>query len=132
MSYTNYDIDIRYKHRVELVGWPSHVPFTSPSHITTGVALRAVREALKSGLCHWVALTKDAREKLVKQVEAGEIAKKARATRADKGVKRAPRGKENIPPPNGGAQSIRSARRKVAVRSIPPSAPFISDEQDEM
>jgi hypothetical protein len=127
MSYSNYDIDIRYKYQVELTGWPLHIPFSSPSQLTTSTALRAVRDALKTGICRWMPLSKESKEALVKRVESGEIAKKPRAARADKGVKRGPRarGKENIPP------STKTAARARAVRSVPPSAPMVPENSDE-
>ena len=122
MSYSNYDIEIRNKYHVELTGWPNNVPFTSPSNITTSAPLRAARDALKSGVCRWTSLSHESREALAKRVDSGEITKKPRAPRADKGVKRGPRvGKENIPP-----KSTKKARNAVS-RAVPPSAQFIDD-----
>lgn len=115
MSYTNYNLDIRHQYHVELSGWPDNVPFTSPSHITTSSALQAVRDALKSGICCWMTLSCETREALAKGIQSGNVTKKPRAPRADKGVKCGPRakpiGKENIPP--------KKAQNAVA-RSLPP------------
>ena len=101
MAYANYDLDIQHRYQIELIGWPSHITFQSPSKITTSAALRAVRDALKSGLCRWAPLSHESREELAKRVDSGQVAKKHRAPRADKGSKRGPRsgiGKESIPP----------------------------------
>jgi hypothetical protein len=122
MSYTNYDIDIRHRYQIELTGWPAHIPITSPSHITTSAALHAVRDALKSGLCRWTPLSRESREALTKRVESGEVTKKPRAQRADKGTKRGPRvpsGKENVPPKKSG---------NTVSRFLPPSAQFVHDD----
>ena len=122
MSYINYDVDIRHRHQVELSGWPNHVPFTSPSHITTGAALRAVQDALKSGICRWVPLSRESKELLAQCIESGDVLKKSRAPRADKGTKRGPRrttGKENRPP---------NKARSDIIRSLPPHSAEVVDD----
>ena len=66
----------------------SDVSFASPSHIGNGTALRAVHDALRSGICHWVTLSRESREELMAKVSSGKVGKKVRATCADKGAKR--------------------------------------------
>ena len=67
-------------------------------------------------------MSAESREELAKRVESGDVGKKPRAPRADKGKRRGPRlgvGKENKPP------------RKTVTRSIPPrSAEFVEDDDD--
>ena len=103
------------------------MPFTSPSHITTGAALHAVCDTLKSGICSWIPLTCESRETLVQCVESGDIAKKPHAQWANKGTKYGPQkpwsGKENIPP---------TKAHNALVRSIPPcSAEFVDKNGDD-
>ena len=87
MSYMNYDVDIRHKLNVELVGWPESINFTSPSHISNRSALHAVHDALRSGVCHWVTLSRELQEELRAKISSGKVRKKAHATHADKGTK---------------------------------------------
>ena len=122
MLYINYDVDICHRHQVELSGWPNHVPFTSSSHITTGTALQAVQDALKSGICHWVPLSWESKELLTQHIELGDVLKKSHAPRADKGMKCGPHrtiGKENRPPHK--AQSD-------IIRSLPPHSAEVIDD----
>ncbi|KAH7917661.1 hypothetical protein BV22DRAFT_976618, partial [Leucogyrophana mollusca] len=92
MNYDNYEITIMKNLGIKLVGWPADVRFMSPSKICTVMEIRALRDALKDGSCHWVTMTPSEIEEHKKSIEtrrtAGEKVGKPRAPRGDKGKKR--------------------------------------------
>ncbi|KAG6876454.1 hypothetical protein C0992_012915 [Termitomyces sp. T32_za158] len=57
MNYQNYNTVIVEKHHVHLIGWPSRIPFGSPSNISTVDDIRLLHLALTGGDCKWAFLT---------------------------------------------------------------------------
>lgn len=94
MNYDNYERAAVLRFSVKLVGWPLDV-ITSPHKITNVSTLTALRTALRSGLCHWVHLSKAEVKKYEKDLEerkaAGEVIGKKRKDRSDRDVVRGPR-----------------------------------------
>ncbi|KAF8802192.1 hypothetical protein BYT27DRAFT_7112961 [Phlegmacium glaucopus] len=43
MNYKNYEVAIKFKHHVELVGWPTNIPFANPSNIRVVGFLKTLR-----------------------------------------------------------------------------------------
>ncbi|CAK5263329.1 unnamed protein product [Mycena citricolor] len=92
MSYKNYDVDIRARFHISLSGWPSDIPFATPSTIGQTIDLRRIWESIESGHMRWACMSKDEIEDL--NQELGERRKsgplKHRATRSDKNKKHKP------------------------------------------
>ncbi|KAJ7728832.1 hypothetical protein DFH07DRAFT_782120 [Mycena maculata] len=88
MEYVNYRADIVHKLGVELAGWPSKITFASPIKLSADQA-REIRDGLKSGAIHWVALTPSQREEVAKEISEGPVRK--RKSRNDQGKLRGPR-----------------------------------------
>ncbi|KAH7904823.1 hypothetical protein BJ138DRAFT_978571, partial [Hygrophoropsis aurantiaca] len=92
MNYLNYDVGIVEAHKVKLVGWPDGVPFMTPSNIGTVGEVRKLRDALKSGTCHWKNLTQRESdlhtEELQRRRKAGEAVGGTRKARSDAGTLR--------------------------------------------
>ena len=96
----NYDKVIVLGLGVKLVGWPRAVGFAKPSSIGSVVDARTLRDALKSGECHWIKLTTrqidDHRRELENREAEGETIGKPRKRRSDAGKKRKGRSSDNI------------------------------------
>ena len=91
MSYEQYDHEIVLRYGVQVVGWPSSIPFTSPSKIFSVTDLITLRDAWRAKTCRWVRLSPIELTKFKKEVEAKEAAaggKKLRKKRSDAGKKR--------------------------------------------
>ncbi|KAJ7724934.1 hypothetical protein DFH07DRAFT_971051 [Mycena maculata] len=88
MEYVNYRSDIVHKLGVELAGWPSKITFASPIKLSADQA-REIRDGLRSGAIHWVALTPSQREEVAKEINEGPVRK--RKPRNDQGRPRGPR-----------------------------------------
>jgi hypothetical protein len=57
MNYINYETAIVERFKVKLVGWTYH-QIVSPSEIGTVDEIRTLRDALKTGACKWIRLSK--------------------------------------------------------------------------
>ncbi|KAH7904945.1 hypothetical protein BJ138DRAFT_1234068 [Hygrophoropsis aurantiaca] len=133
MNYENYEKNIMQKYRVQLIGWPTDIPFVSPSKINTITEARKLRDALKDGTCHWAPMSAKEVEAHTKSIETrlaeGVKVGKPRAPRADKGRargKRAGRGKENSQPSKR-AKAISSQPK----RNAPTSAATVEDSEED-
>ncbi|KAH7908464.1 hypothetical protein BJ138DRAFT_1012744 [Hygrophoropsis aurantiaca] len=139
MNYLNYEYGIVESHGVRLLGWPSDVPFTSPSNIGTVREARKLRDDLKSGACHWRKLTQrelnEFSEELKKRRNAGETIGVACQKRSDAGTARGPKRKASSSGTN--KESGRSSKKKrvggSSRQALPKSAETIesSDDEDE-
>ncbi|KAJ6589802.1 hypothetical protein B0H10DRAFT_1961237 [Mycena sp. CBHHK59/15] len=94
MEYVNYDIVIREGKGVELAGWPADVPMTRPATMNVETA-RRIRDQLRTGEIHWVAMTKTQHNELIAEHNAqreamGAGALRKRALHSDIGTKRGP------------------------------------------
>ncbi|KAJ3560899.1 hypothetical protein NP233_g10537 [Leucocoprinus birnbaumii] len=91
MNYNNYDTGIVAKYGIHLVGWPAHVPFTSPSNLSAD-HLRDLRAALLSKRCIWQVMSTDEFETHEQRLQAmraeGQTVGVPRKTRSDKNKKR--------------------------------------------
>jgi hypothetical protein len=92
MNYVNYKTSIVQKYHVQLLGWPSDIPFINPHQLTTIAAARTLLNALTVSTCKWVAMSKRQRQEhsatLAADVEGGQAVGKKRKVRSDKGKKR--------------------------------------------
>jgi hypothetical protein len=147
MSYLKYEHDIITKYKVELLGWPITIKFTSPSEIGTIDEIRRLRQAFKD--CKWVVQTRRQQqahlEMLAARAVAGEPVVKKRKQRLDKGKTRKKKtaggilgrlelgessGEEHTQPP----KKKRKIANATAARKLPPAAkswPFIHDTSDD-
>jgi|ERR1700736_628596 len=100
MNYVNYDKVIVLGLGVKLVGWPKTVNFVKPSSIGSVFDARTLRDALKTGECHWIKLTtrqiEDHRTQIEGREAEGETVGRPRKKRSDAGKKRKPRTSDNI------------------------------------
>ncbi|KIY42817.1 hypothetical protein FISHEDRAFT_79116 [Fistulina hepatica ATCC 64428] len=83
MKYVDYECGIVQRYGVVLEGWPVE-PFQQPSRMGNAIGqLECVRDALKTGKCYF--------RKIDKKVANGEVVKRMRKTRSDKGIAKGPR-----------------------------------------
>jgi len=136
MNYMNYDKMIVLGLGVKLVGWPRAVGFAKPSSIGSVVDARTLRDALKSGECHWIKLTTrqidDHRRELENREAEGETIGKPRKRRSDAGKKRKGRSSDNIenePPTKKTRRATKSA--KMAKRPIHAASDDNEDNESE-
>ncbi|KAG1848951.1 hypothetical protein DFJ58DRAFT_662709, partial [Suillus subalutaceus] len=99
INYANFSTAIKEKLGIDLRGWPDGIPFQSPTSINNHTALLKLRNALKDGSCHWFRMSPQQREEhstlLAACRKRGETVRKPRKKRADAGVPRKRKGKEN-------------------------------------
>ena len=92
MNYINYKTSIVQKYHVQLVGWPSDIPFANPHQLTTIAAAKSLQSALAVSTCKWVVLSKRQKkehaEALAASAEGGQVVGRKRKVRSDKGRKR--------------------------------------------
>ncbi|KAJ3569104.1 hypothetical protein NP233_g5274 [Leucocoprinus birnbaumii] len=88
MQYVRYDREIRAKYEVEIEGWPSNIPFTSPFNISTMFEIQLLHNTLRSGNCYWIAMEDDAIEALNNKLKTVPVKNCAR--RSDFGTTRSP------------------------------------------
>ncbi|KAJ7019159.1 hypothetical protein C8F04DRAFT_1324250 [Mycena alexandri] len=94
MEYLNYDVTIREGRGVELAGWP--VDIKMADHVNWNAeTLRRIRDALRTGAIHWVAMPKAQHDELIAMHNArrealGAGSLRSRKPRADKGLPRGP------------------------------------------
>ncbi|KAJ7475286.1 hypothetical protein B0H11DRAFT_1918251 [Mycena galericulata] len=122
MNYDNYIKALVEGKNLGLLGWPKGVEFKWMSKQSAIGPLRTLRDALKSGDCHWKVLTAGEKSCLVAQfkemVERGEATEKVQKTKA--------------PSKQGGTRekSKRAAAAKQAAQDEP-SKEESSDEEEE-
>ncbi|KAH7909350.1 hypothetical protein BJ138DRAFT_1102770 [Hygrophoropsis aurantiaca] len=142
MNYLNYENGIVESHSVQLLGWPSDVPFTNPSNIGTVHEMRKLRDNLRSGECHWKKLTQRElnmfSEELKKRRDAGESIGVARQKRSDAGISRGSKRKSSGSGATRNKENECSSRKKRvrnhSKQAVPKSAATIessSEEEDE-
>ena len=141
MHYVNYEDAIVQCHSVKLVGW-TYSKFINPADINNVTDIRALRDALRSGACHWIHLSAQELQHHAAEIEArrqqGEVIGKKRKERSDKGVKRKCRSttNENDPDSEGiGAQLAKkrkSGKNHASVaKHMPPKSRAIIEDDDE-
>ncbi|KIO02919.1 hypothetical protein M404DRAFT_956122 [Pisolithus tinctorius Marx 270] len=57
INFVNFEVAIKEKYGIELLGWPESVPFQSPHATTNAEHLRTLCDALKAGTCHWAYMS---------------------------------------------------------------------------
>ncbi|KAF8816259.1 hypothetical protein BYT27DRAFT_7067379, partial [Phlegmacium glaucopus] len=96
MNYQNYDAQIILRLGVKLVGWTYH-NLVSPYKIHTIDDLQTLHDALVCGACFWMRLSRGemTRHKadMEKREAMGEVVRKKRKERSDKGVPKGPKKK---------------------------------------
>jgi hypothetical protein len=81
---------------VEMAGWPSNIEIKPPSKLCADDA-RRIRDLMKTGAIHWVALTPSQCAEVAQEIEAEHAAGtlKKRKQRSDKDHPRGPRTKKS-------------------------------------
>lgn len=97
MNYQNYDTQIVERLGVKLVGW-TYDKMVSPYEIYTIDDICLLHNALVCGSCFWMRLSKrqihQHTEDMERREAAGEVVKKKRKERSDKGTAKGPRRKQ--------------------------------------
>ncbi|KAG1786002.1 hypothetical protein EV424DRAFT_1306164, partial [Suillus variegatus] len=93
MHWTHYWRNIVQRYLVVIEGWPENVPFVNLSTVSSALPnLEMLLDKWETGEIHWKHLDEDEYEKLRQErhekVSSGEVIKKHRQTRSDKGKKR--------------------------------------------
>lgn len=92
MNYVNYKTSIVQKYHVQLVGWPSDIPFANPHQLTTIATAKSLQSALAVSTCKWVVLSKRQQKEhadaLEASAEGGQVVGRKRKIRSDKGKRR--------------------------------------------
>ncbi|KII92206.1 hypothetical protein PLICRDRAFT_27424 [Plicaturopsis crispa FD-325 SS-3] len=147
MCYRNYEKDIVEKYSVRIIGWPKDVKFVSPSAIGAVGDIRKLRDAWKSGACHWEKMTKGQLASHLADLEErrdrGEtVEKPPRKQRSDKGTKRKSTSASALGPedteaePQGSAKrarktnggTARASKGKGRVQKAPKSAAIVDSD----
>ncbi|KAI5989255.1 hypothetical protein EDD15DRAFT_2171530 [Pisolithus albus] len=91
INFINFEVAIKARYGIDILGWPEGVPFQSPCAITNAEHLRILRDALKAGMCHWAYMSRQRLEQFQDQLKerrsAGELIGKPRKRRSDVGRK---------------------------------------------
>ena len=91
INFANFEVAIKEKYGIDLVGWPEGVPFQSPTAITSVEHLWTLRDALKEGVCCWAYMTRQQciqyQDQLAQRRNAGEVVGKAWKRCSDVGRK---------------------------------------------
>ena len=139
MHYVNYEDAIVQRHGVKLVGW-TYSRFINPADINGVADIWTLRDALRSGACHWIRLSNQELQDRKADVEArrerGEVVAKKRKERSDKGMKRKRHTTTDENDPDGGGNGAELAKKrrtaKTLAQRIPPkSRAIIEDDEDE-
>ncbi|KAI6022454.1 hypothetical protein BKA83DRAFT_100747 [Pisolithus microcarpus] len=92
INFINFEVAIKARYGIDLLGWPEGVPFQSPRAITNAEHLRTLRDALKAGTCRWAYMSRQQcvqyQDQLKERRSAGELVGKPRKKRSDAGRKR--------------------------------------------
>ncbi|KAI5992956.1 hypothetical protein EDD15DRAFT_2167641 [Pisolithus albus] len=92
INFVNFEVAIKARYGIDLLGWPEGVPFQSPHTITNAEHLRTLRDALKAGTCRWAYMTRQQcvqyQDQLKERRSTGELVGKPRKKRSDAGRKR--------------------------------------------
>jgi hypothetical protein len=134
MNYVNYDRVIVLGLGVKLVGWPKTVNFVKPSSIGSVIDARTLRDALKSGECHWIKLTarqiEDHRAEVERRKTEGETVGRPRKKRSDAGKKRKQRSSDNIENERPTKKTRRAAKQVKAARRVEAANDDDDDDND--
>ncbi|KIK10648.1 hypothetical protein PISMIDRAFT_124111, partial [Pisolithus microcarpus 441] len=92
INFVNFEVAIKEKHGINLLGWPEGMPFQSPHANINAEHLWSLRDALKVGTCHWAYMSRqqclEYQDRLKEWRTAGEMVGKARKKQSDVGKKR--------------------------------------------
>ncbi|KAL0070407.1 hypothetical protein AAF712_002238 [Marasmius tenuissimus] len=88
MKYKNYEVLIVEPYKVQLVGWPDHIPFINGGKLNNTLA-RDLYNRLKSESIKWVKMRPQEyqrwRDNFERRLKNGELQRPKRAERSDKG-----------------------------------------------
>ncbi|KAI5983703.1 hypothetical protein EDD15DRAFT_2178571 [Pisolithus albus] len=92
INFINFEVAIKARYGIDLLGWPEGVPFQSPHTITNAEHLRTLRDALKAGTCRWAYMSRQQcvqyQDQLKERRSTGELVGKPHKKRSDAGRKR--------------------------------------------
>ncbi|KAI5997121.1 hypothetical protein EDD15DRAFT_2142977, partial [Pisolithus albus] len=92
INFVNFEVSIKEKYGIDLIGWLEGIPFQSPRAIMSVEQLCTFHDALKAGTCHWAHMSRqqclEYQDRLKEWRSAGEVVGKPRKKRSDVGRKR--------------------------------------------
>ncbi|KAJ3576380.1 hypothetical protein NP233_g485 [Leucocoprinus birnbaumii] len=137
MQYSKYEVEIRARYHIELRGWPQNIGcLCSPHAITTIQEIRRLQEALRSGECHWAAMTRHGVAELKENMK--DAPRPPRKTQSDKGKPRGPHNKAMSGGDNGkgkqrgrNASPVRKKRKVMGGETMYKSNEFVHSSGEE-
>ncbi|KAI6021275.1 hypothetical protein EDC04DRAFT_2575536, partial [Pisolithus marmoratus] len=57
INFVNFEVAIKEKHGIDLLGWLDGMPFQSPCAIINAKHLQLLHDAFKAGTCHWAYMS---------------------------------------------------------------------------
>ncbi|KAI6015773.1 hypothetical protein BKA83DRAFT_4498456 [Pisolithus microcarpus] len=69
INFVNFEVAIKARYGIDLLGWLEGVPFQSPCAITNTKHLQTLRDALKAGMCRWVYMSRQQCEQYQDQLK---------------------------------------------------------------
>ncbi|KAI5986305.1 hypothetical protein F5J12DRAFT_728846, partial [Pisolithus orientalis] len=57
INFINFEVAIKEKYSIKLLGWLESVPFQSPCTTTNAEHVPTLFDALKAGACHWAYMS---------------------------------------------------------------------------
>ncbi|KAI5990511.1 hypothetical protein EDD15DRAFT_2170299, partial [Pisolithus albus] len=82
INFANFEVAIKVRYSINLIGWLEGIPFQSPHAITNAKHLWTLHDALKAGTCHWAYMTRQQLElyqdQLKEQQSTSEVVGKPR------------------------------------------------------
>ena len=93
MQWVHYFRNVIQRYQVIVEGWPSNIPFTNLSQISSALPqLKMLLHRWESGSTYWKSLSDEELEQLRQEreekIENGDLVDRRRQTRSDKGKKR--------------------------------------------
>ncbi|KAI6120035.1 hypothetical protein EDD16DRAFT_1453596, partial [Pisolithus croceorrhizus] len=58
INFINFEVTIKAKYGIDLVGWPEGVLFQLPCAIMNTEHLCTLCDVLKAGMCHWAYMSR--------------------------------------------------------------------------
>ncbi|KAI6020729.1 hypothetical protein BKA83DRAFT_94124, partial [Pisolithus microcarpus] len=101
INFINFEVAIKEKYGIDLLGWLEGGPFQSPHAITSAEHLQTLCDALKAGTCHWAYMSRqqhlEYQDQLKEQRSAREVVGNPRKKCSNVGRKRCHTGRGKGP-----------------------------------
>ncbi|KAI5997575.1 hypothetical protein EDD15DRAFT_2162758, partial [Pisolithus albus] len=92
INFINFEVAIKARYGIDLLGCPEGVPFQSPHTITNAEHLHTLHDTLKAGTCRWAYMSRQQcvqyQDQLKERRSTGELVGKPRKKCSDASRKR--------------------------------------------